>query len=63
VHTEFWWGDLRKGEQLDDTGVDRRNVINYRSEVEWRVMDWIYLAQDKDRWRVVVIAVKNLRIP
>ena len=26
-------------------------------------MDWIDLAQDKDRWRAVLDAVMNLRIP
>jgi len=26
-------------------------------------MDWIYLAQERDRWRTLVNAVTNLRIP
>jgi hypothetical protein len=26
-------------------------------------MDWIDMAQDKDRWRAVVSAVMNLRVP
>jgi hypothetical protein len=25
-------------------------------------MDWIDMAQDRDRWRAVVSAVKNLRV-
>ena len=26
-------------------------------------MDWIYLAQDKDKWGVVAKAVMNFRVP
>jgi hypothetical protein len=26
-------------------------------------MDWIDMAQDRDRWRAVVSAIMNLRVP
>jgi hypothetical protein len=27
VHTGFWWGDLREGEDLEDPGIDERIIF------------------------------------
>jgi hypothetical protein len=32
-------------------------------EIGWGGVDWIGLAQDRDKWRAVVNAVMNLRVP
>jgi len=27
VYTGFWWGNLREGDHLEDTGVDGRKIL------------------------------------
>jgi hypothetical protein len=38
------------------------NIKMDLQEAGWGI-DWIELAQDRDRWRVLVKAVMNLRVP
>jgi hypothetical protein len=39
------------------------NIRMDLQEVGCGCEDWIGLAQDRDRWRVLVSAVRNLRVP
>jgi hypothetical protein len=41
---------------VDNIKIDLR-------EIGWDRMDWIELAQDRDKWRALVNTVMNLRVP
>jgi hypothetical protein len=54
VYTGFWWGNLRERDHLGDPDVDGRIILRWIFR-KWDagVMDWIDLAQDRDRWRAL----------
>ena len=52
---------------MSNIGTARRrwedNIKIDLQELGWEGMDWIFLAQDRDRWREVVNAIIYLRVP
>jgi len=62
VYTGFWWGNLRKRDHLEDPGIDGM-ILKWIFKKKDGGMDWIDLAQDRDRWRALVNAVMNLLDP
>jgi hypothetical protein len=63
TYKSFWWESQREG----DMGRPRcRWVDNIRMDlgkVGRGDVDWIGLAQDRNRWRALVDLVLNLRVP
>jgi hypothetical protein len=56
VHT-FWFGLQKEGDNLED------NIKMDLEEMGFEDLDWIHLAQDRDRWRALVNTVMSLRVP
>ena len=54
-------GNRREGDNWGDLGVDGWIILGWIGR-RWDG-DWIGLAQDRDRWRTLVSAVMNLRVP
>jgi hypothetical protein len=48
----YWWESQRE-----------TNIKIDLLEISWGSVDWIGLAQDRDKWRALVNAVMNLRVP
>jgi hypothetical protein len=65
VHTGPWWANLMDIDYLEDLSANGEGIFKTDiQEAGWRWgKDWIHLAQDKDRWRTLVNAVMNLRVP
>jgi hypothetical protein len=56
------WGNLRKRDHFEDTGIDGRIILRCVFR-KLGGMCWIDPAQDRDRRRALVNAVMNFRVP
>jgi hypothetical protein len=63
VHTEFWRGNSRERDHFEDLGIGWWIILKWIFRRCDGGVDWIELAQDRDRWREFVNAVMNLRVP
>jgi hypothetical protein len=46
---------------LEDQGVDEDGIRMDLREIDWESVEWIQLAQDRDRWRALVNTMMNLQ--
>jgi hypothetical protein len=59
----FGCGNVRERYHWGDTGVDGRIILKWIFRKWDGGTDWIELTQDRDRWRALVNAVNNPRVP
>jgi hypothetical protein len=54
-----------EGKRLRGRPRHRRedNIRLDLTEIGWKYLDWMHMAQDKDQWRAIVNTVMNLRVP
>jgi hypothetical protein len=60
--TRFWWESPKERDHSEDRVVDGGDGhrMDLR-ETGWGSVEWIQLAQDRDRWRALLNTVMNLR--
>ena len=64
AYTGFGCGNMRERDHRGDQVVHWRIILRWNlREVGCGSVDWIKLAQDRDRWRALVNAVMKLRVP
>jgi hypothetical protein len=63
VCTGFWWGNLWERDDVKDLDIDRRVILKSIFKNWDGLMDWIDLAQVRDRLLALANAVMNLRVP
>ena len=63
MYTGFLWGNLRERDHLEDPDVDGRIILRWIfRKVGCGGMDWIYLGQERGRWRTLVNAAMNFQV-
>jgi hypothetical protein len=60
----FWWGNMKKREYSTHLDVMFEDHITMQfQDIRCAGLDWIDLAQDRDKWRTVVNKSMKLRVP
>jgi hypothetical protein len=56
-----WWRNLKESDHFEDLGIDRRLLKWILRNLNGGV-EWIVLAQDRDKWRTVVNTVMDIEV-
>jgi hypothetical protein len=59
-----WQGSLNEDDQQEDLDVSGRIILKYILEQQdGGAVDWIYLAQERNKWQALVNMLKNFSFP
>jgi len=63
INTKFWSENLKGRDHSEDLAVDGRIILECISGKQGgEGVEWIHLAQDRDRWRALVNTAMNFRV-
>jgi hypothetical protein len=51
---EFWWGNLRERDHLEELSIDERITLRLIFKLQDGRVDWMDLAYYRNRWRALV---------
>ena len=58
----FWLGNVKKRDDLEDLGIERKTILKWILKMRMEDMDWINVARDRDKWLVVMNVVMNRQV-
>jgi hypothetical protein len=61
-HAKFWSGILKGRDHSDGLGVDGSIILRWILRIGYEDMDWVHVAQNKDKWWNLVNTIMNLRV-
>jgi hypothetical protein len=50
MDTGFWWENIKEGDHLEDLVIDGKIILKGNIKTGREGMDWIHLAQERDKW-------------
>ena len=56
----IWWGNMEERDHLENLNIEGRITLKFvlKKEMRWEGVEWINLAEDREKWRSLV----NLRV-
>ena len=58
----LWMGNLKDRDHLQDSDLEWRIILRWIIKKWNGSIDWVNLAQDRDRWRALVNSIMNLLV-